>query len=855
MSNEITAYFKGTTGVAESVYQHDYGMIMNIDGLTLSETFDVHFEVSGSASTITAIGSNNKVAIPNDCLAVPGKLTAYIYTHTGSHDGETAYVVTFQVINRARPDDDITDATEESNAKAIVRLQAEHEEDVERIETRIETDEAESDALKRRVTTAEDDIDLLENRINTAISAVTTDTEVTDIRNGADGINVYSTAGVAVRSQISDLKRANSNCENAIIGTNNDLDVSYEPKLINGRIDSHTDPVVFVTADTSRVITFDIIDLSLYDRMKVIMSNGYNVSVFIYGDKDQESSYITGSSWLTEADYFLTKKYYRFLFRKTDNSTITPAEALANCSIVLTKATAEDDYNLMSFSNSTAPMDSTILQDTGYISTSNGIVQAGNDSKHSRLYRAIPGDKIEGVSAEQSSRPILVVFDKDGSITYSELGSGINALTSFSYTFTDDDVWFVLSCRTARIDDFNAIYKSNQSAHKLLDNLKVVATEKDFIENFQIGGFNASGHWWISSTKEIIVREDFPIKLNAGDKVYLTSYENGLHFRPIVLVDNVYTAKSWVYSGVYIVESSGDHWFEINTGATITNMDDVRNLFRVEKYVGTLDAIKESNVVNQRTDFHVKSINHRGMNLIAPENTLPAFKLSAKFGWKYVETDIAKTSDGVLVLLHDSTINRTARNEDGSVIENTIAISDITYDQALDYDFGIWKGTQYAGTKIPTLDEFLKLCRKLSLYPYLDLGSSTDIETIDAVVASVKRNGISYNATIVASNVEALSRVKEKCDYMRLGIIGSPSSDLIEDVEALRTGKNEVFIDAQTGTYSSDATIQLLIDADVPLETYTPNSTSGILAIDPYVSGITSDFLVAGRILYNDANN
>lgn len=239
MSNEITAYFKGTTGVAESVYQHDYGMIMNIDGLTLSNTFDVHFEKSGSSSTITTVGSNNRVAIPNDCLAVPGKLTAYIYTHTGSHDGETAYVVTFQVINRARPDDDITDASEENNAKAIVRLQTEHEADVfkinnnlDAIENNIDDVEAAATALTTRVTTAEGDIDSLEAQFTTVVSAVTTDTEVTNIRVGDDGVT-YSTAGEAVRNQFSNVK-AELNMISAETKNLADLDEVIIGKAWNG---------------------------------------------------------------------------------------------------------------------------------------------------------------------------------------------------------------------------------------------------------------------------------------------------------------------------------------------------------------------------------------------------------------------------------------------------------------------------------------------------------------------------------------------------------------------------------------------------------------------------------------------
>ena len=70
----------------------------------------------------------------------------------------------------------------------------------------------------------------------------------------------------------------------------------------------------------------------------------------------------------------------------------------------------------------------------------------------------------------------------------------------------------------------------------------------------------------------------------------------------------------------------------------------------------------------------VKAINHRGYMIDSPENTLPAFRLSKKFGFNIVETDLRLTSDGVPVLLHDATINRTARLDNGSTISGTVAM-------------------------------------------------------------------------------------------------------------------------------------------------------------------------------------
>lgn len=100
---------------------------------------------------------------------------------------------------------------------------------------------------------------------------------------------------------------------------------------------------------------------------------------------------------------------------------------------------------------------------------------------------------------------------------------------------------------------------------------------------------------------------------------------------------------------------------------------------------------------------------HRGGTYYTPENTMPAFERAMTEGFISIETDPCLTKDGVIVLMHDITINRTCREPDGSPIEKTIKVSDITYDELMRYDAGIANNIKFKGTKVPTLEEFLKL--------------------------------------------------------------------------------------------------------------------------------------------------
>ncbi|MCC6491134.1 MAG: glycerophosphodiester phosphodiesterase [Candidatus Hydrogenedentes bacterium] len=91
---------------------------------------------------------------------------------------------------------------------------------------------------------------------------------------------------------------------------------------------------------------------------------------------------------------------------------------------------------------------------------------------------------------------------------------------------------------------------------------------------------------------------------------------------------------------------------------------------------------------------------HRGDQKSAPENTLPAFQLAVEKGAHQIEFDVQLSKDGVLVLMHDATVDRTT-NGAGKV-------SDLTFDQLRALDAGSWFRVEFAGTRIPTLREALE---------------------------------------------------------------------------------------------------------------------------------------------------
>jgi glycerophosphoryl diester phosphodiesterase len=285
---------------------------------------------------------------------------------------------------------------------------------------------------------------------------------------------------------------------------------------------------------------------------------------------------------------------------------------------------------------------------------------------------------------------------------------------------------------------------------------------------------------------------------------------------------------------------------------------------RIEKQFG--NEIENLKLSTPSPDYNIFSINHRGYSLEAPENTEPAFILSKKKGFVYVESDVQFTSDNVPVMLHDTTINRTARNADGSAISGTIYLQDITYEQALTYDFGIWMGEEFAGTKILSFEEFIILCKKALLHPFIELKDNTsgNIWTdsrIETVANIVKKYGMSNKVSFISFATSALLKISAYFPHASLGLgydVGTYTPEgiatILNSAQTLKNGYNEVFVSLNYRLMSSSLYEQVVSAGISPL-IWTVNDADTILALNNYVVGVMSDKYNAGQIILEDVLN
>jgi glycerophosphoryl diester phosphodiesterase len=158
-------------------------------------------------------------------------------------------------------------------------------------------------------------------------------------------------------------------------------------------------------------------------------------------------------------------------------------------------------------------------------------------------------------------------------------------------------------------------------------------------------------------------------------------------------------------------------------------------------------------------------VGHRGAMGHCPENTLASFERGLELGADWIELDVHLSRDGALIVIHDETVDRTT-NGHGLVQEHSLA-------ELKALDAGAWYGPQYAGQRIPTLDEVLVWARQR--------GAAVDIEIKnapvyyagieEAVVHTLDRLSMTDQAIVISFDHRAVQRVKALDSRLLTGVL------------------------------------------------------------------------------------
>ena len=145
---------------------------------------------------------------------------------------------------------------------------------------------------------------------------------------------------------------------------------------------------------------------------------------------------------------------------------------------------------------------------------------------------------------------------------------------------------------------------------------------------------------------------------------------------------------------------------------------------------------------------------HRGYSSVAPENTLPAFRMAGEYGFWGAECDISTTADGVWIIMHDETVDR--------MTDGTGRVADLTYEEicALTVDTGS-NIEQYPNTKVPTLTEYLDVCREYGMHPVIEINECAAVADLDSLAALLSAREEKEMFTVITFGREHAVRIKE----------------------------------------------------------------------------------------------
>ncbi len=156
-------------------------------------------------------------------------------------------------------------------------------------------------------------------------------------------------------------------------------------------------------------------------------------------------------------------------------------------------------------------------------------------------------------------------------------------------------------------------------------------------------------------------------------------------------------------------------------------------------------------------DWPVQIVCHRGANLAAPENTLPAMDCAFLAGFSHVEVDLQDTADRQVVALHDQTLDRTTSGQ-GPAMAQTLA-------ELRALDAGSWKDAFFAGTVIPTLAEVLACAQAHQGSLYLEL-KSADPGRVWTEVSAAGLAGRVFLWSFDAARMQVLRRLSGEARLM-----------------------------------------------------------------------------------------
>lgn len=220
------------------------------------------------------------------------------------------------------------------------------------------------------------------------------------------------------------------------------------------------------------------------------------------------------------------------------------------------------------------------------------------------------------------------------------------------------------------------------------------------------------------------------------------------------------------------------------------------------------------------------TVAHRGASAYAPENTLAAVDKAAELGIEWVENDVQRTKDGKLVVLHDTTLNRTTDVEERFPDRGPWNVSDFTLKEIRSLDAGSWFSKDFKGAKVPTFDEYMRKITRNGQRLLLELKSPDLYPGIERqTLTSLRHDGwldrrhVKSKLIVQSFDGESIKKVHKLRSDVKTGFLGNPAVNELSEYAKFADQINPTYAKA-TKDYV-DAIHKVRGPHHRPLEVYT----------------------------------
>lgn len=189
---------------------------------------------------------------------------------------------------------------------------------------------------------------------------------------------------------------------------------------------------------------------------------------------------------------------------------------------------------------------------------------------------------------------------------------------------------------------------------------------------------------------------------------------------------------------------------------------------------------------------------HRGVCSDAPENTMAAFRAAVEQGYDTIELDPKVTADGIIVVLHDYTLNRTGRRAGAPLGDTKIDIRETNFASLADIDVGEWFDPRFAGEHIPTLSQVLAFARAARVEIKIDnVWQAFTAEQQNALFDVIEAHGGTVGVT--ATELPLLGRFAARFPRAPLHYDGEITPEVLDELAVMGKG-HPVTVWAHMGT-------------------------------------------------------